>query len=207
MAASISDEIDLETCLENFIRSRMGNSRKRSREEPVSNMHFHPSPNLHISDLSPQTTAEEVSALFKPYCKVIDVVIKTTFGFVHTTSVEGATGAMFSLQGTDKLHGKALKISYAKDKTMVSPQKRSSASTKETTPQENGTKGTGKDTQSDVGASQDEISGPKPATAENNHRKDLNDARAGDIDHDDAEGGEEESRRKRCKRVDENEVL
>ena len=207
MATSISDVIDLETCLENFIRSRMGNSRKRSREEPVSNMHFHPSPNLHISNLSPQTTAEEVSALFKPYCKVIDVVIKTTFGFVHTTSVEGATGAMFSLQGTDKLHGKALKISYAKDKTMVSRQKGSSASTKETSPQGNGTKCTGKDTQNDVGASQDEISGLEPATAKNNHRKALNDAHAGEDDHDNEEDSTEESRRKRCKRVDENEVL
>lgn len=64
--------------------------------------------------MAPTTTAEEIEEFFNKHCEVTEVVLKNGFAFVNTSSINEATNAMNTLQGSDFM-GSPLTINYAKD--------------------------------------------------------------------------------------------
>mmetsp|Transcript_34426 Transcript_34426/g.77812 ORF Transcript_34426/g.77812 Transcript_34426/m.77812 type:complete len:603 (+) Transcript_34426:356-2164(+) len=100
-----------------------------------------PTRNLHVSNLSPETTDRDVRVVFELHADVHSVVMSAPGGgqgkggqggggkggqgspycFVNTNSVEGAVKAMAALQGS-RLHGNEITINFAKDKFEGRPQ-------------------------------------------------------------------------------------
>jgi hypothetical protein len=68
--------------------------------------------NLHISGYGPSVTAADVIALFAPFVKVDEVVMKGTFAFVNTSNPMGAQQAKDALSGA-MLGGMPVRINLA----------------------------------------------------------------------------------------------
>lgn len=68
--------------------------------------------NLHVSGYGPATTQADVIAMFAPYVKVDEVVMKGTFSFVNTSDPMGAQNAREALNGT-LLMGMPVRINMA----------------------------------------------------------------------------------------------
>lgn len=68
--------------------------------------------NLHVSNFGPTTTSSDLVALFSPYVKVDEVVMKGSFAFVNTSDPFNAQQAREALDGTF-LGGMSIKINPA----------------------------------------------------------------------------------------------
>ena len=68
--------------------------------------------NLHVSGYGPMTTQADLIALFTPYVRVDEVVMKPNFSFVNTSDPEGAARARETLNGT-MLGGAPIRINPA----------------------------------------------------------------------------------------------
>mmetsp|Transcript_3862 Transcript_3862/g.5705 ORF Transcript_3862/g.5705 Transcript_3862/m.5705 type:complete len:830 (+) Transcript_3862:2315-4804(+) len=68
--------------------------------------------NLHLSGYGPLTTKADIIALFSPYVRVNEVVMKATFSFVNTADPEGAKRAREALTGA-LLGGTPVRINMA----------------------------------------------------------------------------------------------
>lgn len=71
--------------------------------------------NLHVSGYGPTTTQAEIIALFSPYVRVEEVVMKGNFSFVNTSDPENANRAKEILHGT-LLGGMPIRINPAQRK-------------------------------------------------------------------------------------------
>lgn len=72
--------------------------------------------NLHISGYGPATTQAEIIAMFAPYVRVDEVVMKGTFSFVNTSDPANAQRAREALNGT-LLGGMPIRINSAQRKS------------------------------------------------------------------------------------------
>jgi hypothetical protein len=69
--------------------------------------------NLHVSNLSRNSSKDSILALFEVHATVLDVSMKEGFCFVNTASREDASRALQALQGRE-LDGMKLSINFAK---------------------------------------------------------------------------------------------
>lgn len=76
--------------------------------------------NLHVSNLAPGTTKEELESLFGAHGEVREVVLKAAgqFAFVNMVSEDGASACVAALHGTD-LRGQALAVKLARERRYV----------------------------------------------------------------------------------------
>jgi len=77
--------------------------------------------NLHISGYGQGTTEADIRALFGPYVRIDEIVIKSGFSFVNTSDAPGAKTAREALNGT-VLGGQPIRISIAQRRNKEPPQ-------------------------------------------------------------------------------------
>merc|ERR1712196_400948 len=70
-----------------------------------------------------QTTKEELSQLFAPYCNLIDVIMKERFSFVNTQDEAGAAAAKDALHGAI-VNGQAIQVHFGKEPGQKTYQKK-----------------------------------------------------------------------------------
>lgn len=73
--------------------------------------------NLHVSNLAPGTTTEDLEALFGAHGELREVVFKAAgqFAFVNMASEDGAQACVAALHGAD-LRGQALAVKLARER-------------------------------------------------------------------------------------------
>jgi len=72
--------------------------------------------NLFMANYGP-ARLDEVRSMFSQFCQVLDIIVKDTYAFVHTTSVIGAMEAKRHLEGA-YVGGKPIVLNFAVEKGM-----------------------------------------------------------------------------------------